>query len=82
MKYEILDAGKRLVTLRFTQGTYELVRNFVVGDREMAGGVIESTQVLFLSKEIKDPAKLKQKLVELGPELKAEAEKLANELVC
>ena len=79
MKAHVVDVGKLLTTVKFTSGTDELVRNFVNGDKEMLGEVIESTQVYFLSRRYK-PIELKQKLVEMGPELKSEREALVEEI--
>ena len=80
MKAQVVDIGKVLTTVKFTSGADEMVRNFVNGDHEMLTEVIESTQTYFLSRRYK-PAELKQKLVEMGPELGTEREQLVLEII-
>ena len=80
MKAHIVDVGKILTTIKFTSGADAMVRNFVNGDHEMLTEVIESTQTYFLSRRHK-PAELKQKLVEMSPELRTEREQLVLEII-
>ena len=81
IKAQIIDVGKTLTTVKFTSGADEFIRNFVNGDRTMLDEVIETTQSYFVSRRCKNPQELKQKLAEMGPELKTERDALVKEIV-
>lgn len=48
---EVIHKSLLLVTVKFTDGDKELTRNYKLGDHDMLGRVIKSTQQVFLNKD-------------------------------